>query len=117
MKISFIWALFVALMIIGGCKTDKTPTSPSVDPDPNGEEELLQVLKDSEEPGIVKVMSRNVYIGTNVTDLLDAPSLELIPFSVAIGYQDVLLSNFNQRAEGLVTEIEKPFHILSDYKK
>jgi endonuclease/exonuclease/phosphatase family metal-dependent hydrolase len=107
MKISFIWALFVALMIIGGCKTDKTPTSPSVDPDPNGEEDLLEVFKESEEAGVVKVMSRNVYIGTDVTDLLDAQSLELIPFSVAIGYQDVLLSNFNQRAEGLVTEIEK----------
>jgi endonuclease/exonuclease/phosphatase family metal-dependent hydrolase len=52
-------------------------------------------------------MTRNVYIGTNVTDLLDAPSLELIPIFVANGYQDVLLSNFNQRAEALVTEIEK----------
>ena len=107
MRISLIWALFVAMMIFGGCITDKSPTSPVEDPDPNGEEELLQVLKNSEEQGVVKVMTRNVYIGTNVTAPLNAPSFEFIPFLVWDGYQNVLKSKFNQRAEGLVTEIEK----------
>jgi endonuclease/exonuclease/phosphatase family metal-dependent hydrolase len=105
MRIS--WALIVAFMIIVGCKTDKEPTSPIQNPDPNGEEELLKIFKASEEAGVVKVMSRNVYIGTDVTAPLDAPSYELIPLYVAKGYENVILTDFNQRAEGLVTEIEK----------
>jgi endonuclease/exonuclease/phosphatase family metal-dependent hydrolase len=107
MKVRFVGYLFFALTILWGCKTDKTPTSALEDPDPNGEEELLKAFKDSEGPGIVKVMSRNVYIGTNVTDLLDAPSIELIPLAVAAGFSNVLQSNFSERADALVTEIEK----------
>jgi endonuclease/exonuclease/phosphatase family metal-dependent hydrolase len=38
---------------------------------------------------------------------LDAPSIELIPLAVAAGYSNVLQSNFSERAEALVTEIEK----------
>jgi len=107
MKIRLIGTLFVALMIIAGCKTDKTPTSAFVDPDPNGEEELLQIFKESEEAGVVKVMSRNVYIGTDVDIVLEAPSVETIPLLVASAFNLLKQTDFHSRAEALVTEIEK----------
>jgi len=107
MTIRFIWTLFVAMMIISGCKTDKTPTSAIEDPDPNGEEELLQAFKESEGDGIVKVMSRNVYIGTDVDMVLDAPTVETIPILVASAFQLLQSTDFPSRAEALVTEIEK----------
>ena len=106
MKVLLV-GLSVLMIILMGCKTDKSPTSVLEDPDPNGEEELLKAFRDSEEPGVVKVMSRNVYIGTNVGELLNAPSIELIPLAVAAGWSNVLQSNFSERAEALVTEIEK----------
>jgi endonuclease/exonuclease/phosphatase family metal-dependent hydrolase len=107
MKIRFVSLLFLAMTILWGCKTDKTPTSAIDDPDPNGEEELLKVFKDSEEAGVVKVMSRNVYIGTDVDIVLDAPSIETIPILVASAFDLLEKTDFPSRAEALATEIEK----------
>jgi endonuclease/exonuclease/phosphatase family metal-dependent hydrolase len=90
-----------------GCKTDKSPTSVIDDPDPNNEEELLSELREAEGPGVVKVMSRNVYIGTEVEKVLNAPSPETIPVLVAAGFEEVKSTDFYSRAEALVTEIEK----------
>ena len=72
MKVRSLGVFLLAVMMIWGCKTDKTPTSVIDDPDPHGEEELLKAFKDSEGAGIVKVMSRNVYIGTDVDIVLEA---------------------------------------------
>jgi endonuclease/exonuclease/phosphatase family metal-dependent hydrolase len=107
MNMRLIFTLFVTLMIVAGCKKDTTPTSAIDDPDPNGEEELLKVFKGSEDPGVVKVMSRNVYIGTDVDIVLDAPSLETIPILVASAFDLLQKTDFPSRAEALVTEIEK----------
>jgi endonuclease/exonuclease/phosphatase family metal-dependent hydrolase len=107
MKVRFVGFLFLAMTILWGCKTDKTPTSALEDTDPNGEEELLNVFKDSEGEGIVKVMSRNVYIGTDVDIVLAAPTPETIPLLVAGAYQLLLSTDFPSRAEALATEIGK----------
>jgi endonuclease/exonuclease/phosphatase family metal-dependent hydrolase len=102
-----VFGIIFVLLIIWGCKTDKTPTSVNEDPDPNGEEELLKIFKETEGPGIIKVMSRNVYIGTDVDIVLDAPSLETIPILVASAFDLLQKTDFPSRAEALVTEIEK----------
>ena len=106
MKITIIGMILISLLMLG-CKTDKSPTSVITDPDPNGEEELLKAFKESEDPGVVKVMSRNVYIGTDVDIVLDAPSLETIPILVASAFDLLQRTDFPERAEALVTEIEK----------
>ncbi len=100
-------SILTMFMMFWGCKTDKSPTSVVEDPDPNGEEELLKVFKETEGPGIVKVMSRNVYIGTEVENVLNAPTPETIPVLVAAGLDEMESTDFNSRAEALVTEIEK----------
>jgi len=107
MKIRLVLTLFVSIMIMAGCKTDKTPTSALEDPDPNGEEELLKAFKDSEGAGIVKVMSRNVYIGTDVDDVLEGTTTEEILLLVTGAFQEVQNTDFPSRAEALVDEIEK----------
>jgi endonuclease/exonuclease/phosphatase family metal-dependent hydrolase len=103
----FACSILLMIVILWGCKTDKSPTSVLDDPDPNGEEELLKVFKETEGPGIVKVMSRNVYIGTDVDIVLGAPSVETIPVLVAGAYDLLQKTDFPSRAEALVTEIEK----------
>ena len=107
MKVKIIWIMFVVWAVTAGCKTDKMPTSSMENTDPNGEEELLKVFKASEDPGVVKVMSQNVYIGTNVTDILDAPTIETVPVLVASGFQEVQNCDFLSRAEAIAVEIEK----------
>ena len=107
MKVRFVGFLFLAMTILWGCITDKTPTSAMEDPDPNGEEELLQAFKDSEGAGIVKVMSRNVYIGTDVDDILEGTTPEQILLLVTGAFQEVQNTDFPSRAKALATEIEK----------
>jgi len=100
-------SILTMFMMFWGCKTDKSPTSVIEDPDPNGEEELLKVFKETEGPGIVKIMSRNVYIGTDVDIVLNAPTVETIPVLVAGAFDLLQKTDFPSRAEALVTEIEK----------
>ena len=107
MKVRFFGIIILAMTMLWGCKTDKTPTSALEDPDPNGEEELLQAFKEAEGPGVVKVMSRNVYIGTDVDIVLNAPTPETIPVLVANAFDLLQSTDFPARAEALVDEIEK----------
>ncbi len=102
--------LFVLLLMVvflfNACKKDDGPTEPG-DPDPNGEEALLEEFRDDEAPGVVKVMSRNVYVGTDVDIILEAENVNEIPILVATAFQILQQTNFAERANTLATEIAK----------
>lgn len=53
----------------------------------------------------VKVMTRNVYVGIDLDPVLQAPSPELIPALVAQAFQQLLQTNFPERAIALAEEI------------
>ncbi len=78
-----------------------------VDTDPHGEEQLLAEFKADEGSGVVKVMSRNVYIGTDVDLVLEAEDLEAVPLLVQIAYQMLQSTDFSSRAVALAEEISK----------
>ncbi len=107
MNLRLIWILLLAVTLIWGCKTDKTPTSVLDDNDPHGEEQLLAEFKADEGPGVVKVMSRNVYIGTDVDLVLEAEDINSVPMLVQIAYQLLQSTDFSSRAVALAEEISK----------
>ncbi len=100
--------LYVLLGLFFLYNCSETPTSAEdPDADPNGEEELLMAFGEDEVSGKVKVMSRNIYIGTNVADLFGASSILEIPTTVRSAFNLLESTNFTERAEALVDEIEK----------
>ena len=103
---NLFYFLLAALIFMYACS--ETPTSSEdPDPDPNGEEELLLSFGEDEAPGKVKVISRNIYIGTDVANLLGAGSIVQIPTSVRDAFFGLVNTNFIERAEVLADEIEK----------
>ena len=100
------YLLSVVLMIsFIGCSDDST--SSSGNDDPNGEEDLLVLFKASEDVGDVKVMTRNIYIGTDVDIVLGAESPEDIPLLVSVAFQGLIDTDFPSRAAALAEEIDK----------
>lgn len=103
-KISFL--LFLGLIFLYSCSETST-SSMDPDADPNGEEELLLAFGADEAAGKIKVMSRNIYIGTNVATLLGGVSLIQIPSAARNAFYQLENTNFIERAEVLAEEIEK----------
>ncbi len=64
-------------------------------------------------PNSVTVMSRNIYVGTNVDRVIEAETPEQIPLLVAEAFQTLLETNFPERAGALADEIaEARPHLL-----
>ncbi len=59
-----------------------------------------------ETPASVTAMTWNVYVGTNVDNVIAAPSPVDIPFLVAEAFETLLATNFEERAEAFAKEIE-----------
>lgn len=66
---------------------------------------LSHIFKWSWSRGEVTVMTRNIYVGTDVDMVLKAENPEQIPFLVADAYDMFLSTNFPERAEALAKEI------------
>jgi endonuclease/exonuclease/phosphatase family metal-dependent hydrolase len=67
-------------------------------------EESAQSLSKAGRDGVI-VMTRNVYVGANVDVVLAAPSPEQVPILVAQAFQQLLSTNFPERAKALAKEI------------
>ena len=104
MKTLFYVILIFTLALSLGCTSSSEPT---VDEDPNGEEEKLRAFKADEGDGVVKVMSRNVYVGMDVDVVLEATSVEQIPILVKLAFDQMEITNFPERANAIALEIEK----------
>ena len=55
----------------------------------------------------VTVLTRNIYVGGDVDQILQAASPEEIPFLVANVFQSIIETNFPERAQALAEEIQK----------
>ena len=96
--ILFIFSIFVVLT---GCQKD--PVN-AVAPDDQAESEVL--LAKRFVPQGLTVMTRNVYVGTDVDVVLAANDPNEIPFLVAEAFGLLQFTDFPTRAELLVNEIE-----------
>ena len=64
-------------------------------------------------PGGLTVMTRNLYIGTDVSIVLGAGSLADVPQLAALAFQTLLSTNFPERAEALADEIAETMpHVI-----
>jgi endonuclease/exonuclease/phosphatase family metal-dependent hydrolase len=104
----FTFAVAVALLFQISC-TRNQALSPEMEALQKTQELENQELarssgKDSE--GIT-VMTRNIYVGTDVDVVLAAQSPEQVPVLVAQAFQTLLATNFHERAEALADEIKR----------
>jgi len=112
MKMRILLILLFGLLIQYGC-TKSSPSEEEGPLDPNKEEEKLKAFKADEAPGVVKVMTRNVYVGTDVDLILEAENLENIPFYVNLAYNMMIATDFTERANALADEIAKTLpHVI-----
>ena len=102
-----LYLLILSLLIITSCKESEDPTEPPPPPDPNGELAILEEMKNTTGAGVVKVMTRNIYIGTDVDVVLEAEDLTQVPFLVAHAYNILVKTDINHRASMLADEIAK----------
>ena len=100
----FLVLLIFSLLIISSCKESDDPTEPEAC-DPNSELAILEDIKTNTEAGVVKVMTRNIYIGADVDIVLAADSLSDIPILAAAAYATLEATDFNKRAIMLADEI------------
>ena len=96
--------LAFTLVLLQSCKEDEQPTEVGPGPDPNGELAILDTMKADEAAGTVKVMTRNIYIGTNVDVVLDA-EIEDVPILVATAFGFLEKTDIYTRATALAKEI------------
>ena len=114
MKIRILLILLFGLLFQYGC-TKSSPTEDQEPLDPNKEEEKLKVFKEDESMGAVKVMTRNVYVGTDVDVILNADpnNIAEIPGYVKQAFDVMESTNFTVRANALADEIAKTLpHVI-----
>jgi endonuclease/exonuclease/phosphatase family metal-dependent hydrolase len=93
--------LFIIAMAITGCEKNVTD-APSATNGASPNDLLLCIKPQSNN---LTIMTRNVYVGTDVDMVLAAEDINDIPFLVAEAFQMLLLTNFPARAEALANEI------------
>jgi endonuclease/exonuclease/phosphatase family metal-dependent hydrolase len=93
--------LFIIAMMITGC--EKNLTDAPLMTEGTATEDLLLCIKPTHHG--LNVMTRNVYVGTDVDKVIAADSIQEIPFLVADAFQMLLLTNFPERAEALANEV------------
>ena len=102
-KMFYFITLFWGVLFAFSCEQDPLSSTP-------GEAELFEsqeLLKVEHGRSQVKVMTWNIYVGANVDAVLEATDPEQIPLLVATAYQELLSTNFNERAQTIAQFIKK----------
>lgn len=94
------WSLFALVLVAAGC--DDTITGGSR-PTPRAS----GLLGPADNPSSITVMTWNVYVGTNVDNVIAASDPQQVPFLVAEAFQTLLATDFAERAEAFVSEMER----------
>jgi endonuclease/exonuclease/phosphatase family metal-dependent hydrolase len=102
----FLFA-FPFVCCISSCM-DNDPVSPE-----NSDVLKDNMLKHENYAGIVSIMTRNIYVGTDVDLILQTQDPNEIPFVVAEVFQTLKATNFPERAQALAKEIyENQPHLI-----
>ncbi len=95
----FLCCLFIAGFGFQSCEKDSPLQAPLV---PESESFSLDKVRGKAK---VRVMTRNVYVGTDVDVILEAGDPAQVPFLVAEAFQMLQSTNFSERAIALAKEI------------
>lgn len=106
MKYQILYTLLLAILfVIAGCEKSEPLSTPApAIEQPESSAELQEFDKGFDKKAIT-VMTRNVYVGTNVDCVLSVQNPAEIPVKVAQAFQLLLATNFYERAEALANEI------------
>jgi endonuclease/exonuclease/phosphatase family metal-dependent hydrolase len=104
----FILVLTGMFLLQIGCNKE-LPFSPQSEAKLESQDLESQGLLLSDQLGLenITVMTRNIYVGTNVDAVLGAQSPEEVPVLVAQAFQTLLSTDFRERAQTLADEIEQ----------
>jgi hypothetical protein len=91
--------MLIVMAFISFSCTEKLPL------EPESPQQLPSLLHSSSSGGNVKVMTRNIYVGTDVDILLAAENPEAIPILAAQAFQTLIATNFPERAAALAEEV------------
>ena len=94
------WSLVALVLVAAGCD-DAITAGNSPTPRASGH------LGPADNSSSLTVMTWNVYVGTNVDNVIAASDPQQIPFLVADAFQTLLATNFAERAEAFVSEMER----------
>lgn len=101
----FIILILGAALILAGC-AQKEPISPeATETEEPQSVEMSEISKLGFNLGGVTVMTRNIYVGTNLDNVIAAENPGDIPVLVAEAFQMLLSTNFPERAQALAKEI------------
>ena len=91
---NFIIVVLMLFVMVVGCQQEGVMSDPTpADDDPNSEAFLLKNFKKND-PGVIKVLTRNVYVGTDFDMILGAENPDLVPFYVAQAFELLQSTNF-----------------------
>lgn len=112
MKYRLIFILFAGVMLVlAGCEKDilKGPDPAIVEESPTYQEmeEFSKWGFNGYSCGSVKVMTRNIYVGSNIDTLMAAQNPSQVPELATYAFQMLLSTNFPERAESLAKEIAR----------
>jgi endonuclease/exonuclease/phosphatase family metal-dependent hydrolase len=89
--------LLASVIIVAGCDQTK-PIGPDGDP-------FFKSADGRGEGQFARVMSRNLYIGTSISDVLEAPDQQLVPMLVWQAHAEVIRSRPEERMARIADEI------------
>ena len=102
----FIFTIFTALALVS-CEKGTINSGPEpIAVSPGSEESLLKQFREQADPGVIKVMTRNVYVGTSFDQILSATDQEMIPIYVAQAFEVLVNTDFESRARALAEEVK-----------
>ena len=107
-KIILLLPLFLLVALIS-CQEHVPATEPEplVNAGLGDEDALLKEMGKPCDPGVLKVMTRNIYVGGDVDIVIEAEDPGMVPFLVAEVYATVQQTNFYERAVSLAREIKR----------
>lgn len=109
MRVSWTKVLLTGLLTVFYACTEQYPLSPNSESlDNNNPVSLASNFAQSDfAPGTVTVMTRNIYVGTDVDVILSAQDPQQIPILAAQAFQGLIATNFPERAMALAKEVSQ----------
>jgi len=102
-----MYSLLLIGLLVFGCEQGEpiSDATPAAD-DPNSEEFLLKKFRCGKDLDVVKVLTRNVYVGTDFDIIMEEQDPEMIPVLVAQVFAMLESTDFPARAVSLAREIK-----------
>jgi hypothetical protein len=105
LKLVTVVPVVLVLMVAAACEDAGVLTGDSAPSSIDADLQAKNSAVARQGPGALTVMTRNVYIGAGVDNIIAEPDPNKVPFLVAEAFQTFIATNFDERAEAFALEI------------